>query len=90
MDPWQELTGEIDELVELFELARSENDESLSEEIRSGLARAQKKYDKQRVIELLSDEHDSASCYLTIHSGAGGDRGLRLGEHAPAHVQPLG
>ena len=71
-EPWQELVREIEDLSEFFDLARTENDESLNEEIRSSLNVIRKKYDRQRIIKLLSNKHDAANCYLTIHSGAGG------------------
>ncbi len=41
-------------------------------EIRATLEALQARHEKLRVLELLKDEHDDASAFLTIHSGAGG------------------
>ena len=41
-------------------------------EIRSSLQELQERYEKLRILELLNDEQDDASAFLTIHSGAGG------------------
>ncbi|AHC14248.1 Peptide chain release factor 2, programmed frameshift-containing [Salinispira pacifica] len=71
-EPWEEMTGQIDDLLDLFEMAKAEGDDSLEDDIRATLEELQNRYDKLRVLELLSDQHDPASCYLTIHSGAGG------------------
>lgn len=72
IEPWEELVGEISELEELYTLGTEEQDESVAQEISEGLDRIEQRYEKLRVLELLSDELDANSCYLTIHAGAGG------------------
>ncbi len=72
IEPWQELVRAITDLGDLFELAHEEHDESVTADIRNGLEEIQKKYDRQKIIQLLSDTYDANGCYLTIHSGAGG------------------
>ncbi len=71
-EPWEELSSEIEDLSDLLELAKAEDDQSMEEEISSLLEKHRGRYEKLRVLELLSGENDAASCYLTIHSGAGG------------------
>jgi peptide chain release factor 2 len=72
VEPWEELVSQIDELEELYTLGVEEKDASVEEELREGLERVRERYDKMRVLELLSDELDGNACYLTIHAGAGG------------------
>jgi peptide chain release factor 2 len=56
----------------MLRLAAEENDESLEPELRSGWAELEKRYGELKVLELLSDENDASSAFVTIHSGAGG------------------
>jgi len=72
LQPWEKLVEQIDELAELHQLASEEGDADMEAEIRSALEQQQKTFEKLQVQELLSDELDSSSVFLTIHSGAGG------------------
>ena len=72
LQPWEKLVEQIDELAELHQLATEEGDASMEAEIRSALEQQQQTFEKLQVQELLSDELDSSSVFLTIHSGAGG------------------
>ncbi|MFW6338310.1 MAG: peptide chain release factor 2 [Alkalispirochaetaceae bacterium] len=72
IEPWRELKQQVDDLSELLGLALEEEDSAVEEEIRSSLHALQERYEKLRVLELLNEEHDDASAFLTIHSGAGG------------------
>jgi peptide chain release factor 2 len=71
-EPWEELVGEIGDLGDLFDMAKAEGEAAMEEEITSLLEQYRDRYEKLRILELLSDEHDGDSAYLTIHSGAGG------------------
>ncbi len=53
-------------------MALEERDQSVEGEIGRGLDELEATYGRIRVIEFLSDEHDDASTFLTIHAGAGG------------------
>ena len=72
IEPWQELVQEMEDLWQLYELGIEEGEESVEEELRKGLERLRARYDRLHVLELLSDEFDNNSAFLTIHSGAGG------------------
>jgi peptide chain release factor 2 len=72
LEPWERLLGQIRELSELYTLANEEGDAEMEGEIRSALESHRKAFDRLQVKELLSDELDVTSCFLTIHSGAGG------------------
>ena len=72
LEPWEHLVTQIEELAELHELATEEGDAAMEAEIRTTLEKQQRAFDKLQVQELLADELDSSSVFLTIHSGAGG------------------
>jgi peptide chain release factor 2 len=72
LDPWLELKSGYRDLVELYDLAVEEKDESLEKDIQQSLHRLESRYREIQVLELLSGEHDRSSAFLTIHSGAGG------------------
>lgn len=72
LEPWEALHREVKDLDGLLSLALSEKDGSLEEEIRETLESQQARFEKLRVLQLLSDKLDPASAFLTIHSGAGG------------------
>ena len=62
----------VEDLQELHSLAQEEKDESLEGEILSGLEDVETKFASLNTIELLSEETDPLSAFVTIHSGAGG------------------
>ncbi|MBP7495475.1 MAG: peptide chain release factor 2, partial [Spirochaetales bacterium] len=72
IEPWQSLIASIQELRDLYDLAKKENDPSLEEDIRKSLEAIRIEFEHLRIMELLSDELDIAPSFLTIHSGAGG------------------
>jgi len=72
VEPWIEIKKEVDDLVELYELAKEEEEEELEKEIKEQLDFLKKKFDKLEKLSLFTDENDASNAYLTIHSGAGG------------------
>jgi peptide chain release factor 2 len=70
--PWEDLRKQAEDLAELYSLAVEEDDAGLEAELRQMLEAQQRTYDRLQIKELLSAEHDAASAFLTIHSGAGG------------------
>ncbi len=71
-DPWKQLNNEMKDLKVLFQLAVEEEDESLEKEITNTLSSIQQSFEDHRLLQLLNEEYDSNSAFLTIHSGAGG------------------
>lgn len=71
-EPWEVLVQDIEDLQELQGLAIEEDDESLEEEILSNIVAIENKFASLNTIELLSEETDPLSAFITIHSGAGG------------------
>ncbi|GMO54934.1 MAG: peptide chain release factor 2 [Termitinemataceae bacterium] len=71
-EPWKVLVSAIDDLYTLYSLSCEENDESQCSEIEATLSTLEHDFDKQNTYELLNGEADAFSCFLTVHSGAGG------------------
>ena len=71
-EPWKNLKSEIEDLAVHLELANEAKDESQGPEIEEALKKLYDRYEKQNLMELMSGEVDINSCFLTIHSGAGG------------------
>ena len=63
---------EFKDLIELHNIAISENDEQSKVEIENSLEIFLKKLSKEKLDLMLNGEADSNSAYLEIHSGAGG------------------
>ena len=63
---------EFEDLIELHNIAISENDEQSKVEIENSLEAFFKKLSKEKLDLMLNGEADSNSAYLEIHSGAGG------------------
>ena len=71
-DPWQELKEHFGEVAELLNLALEESEESVAEEIAAGIEKLQVRYEKLKMLQLLGEDNDPLSAFLTIHSGDGG------------------
>ncbi|MCB1061730.1 MAG: peptide chain release factor 2 [Verrucomicrobiae bacterium] len=70
--PMRELTGRIDDLEVLVEMAREEGDDQSIQEVINEAADITKQLDKLELQTLLSGEYDSGNAFMTIHAGAGG------------------
>jgi peptide chain release factor 2 len=71
-EPWEALRAQLAEVEELYALAVEEGDQSLEPELRRSLETHEADYARLKLLQLLGDEGDAASAFLTIHSGAGG------------------
>lgn len=70
--PWKELIGEIDDLGELIELYKSEEDEDLRLELQGQIDDLENKFKPLKVKTLLDGKFDKNNLYLSVHAGAGG------------------
>ena len=70
--PWKEIIGEIDDLGELIELYKSEEDEDLRMELQNQITALEEKFRPLKLKTLLDGKFDRNNLYLSIHSGAGG------------------
>ena len=62
----------LDELSDLYQLAKDENNKSIINETLQNLKDLQIKTKKNETKCFLSNENDSLDCYIEIHAGAGG------------------
>ena len=69
---YRALRQEYDDVHTLIELADEEEDESLLDEVRTGVDAVITKADAMRLTTLLSGEYDAKNAILTFHAGAGG------------------
>lgn len=68
----QRLTQNIVDLVELFELARSEGDDSTLKDVAKDLSSIQQQVETLEFRRMFSGEVDHASAFLDIQAGSGG------------------
>ncbi len=71
-EPWDVLLKDVENVSILLELAREADDEEMEDEIRKALEAARLTYERLSALELLGEQNDAASAFLSIHSGAGG------------------
>jgi len=72
VEDWSARDKAITHLAELLELAESEGDESLLEELSKELAKVEAEVGDLELRSLLSGEHDRLGALVSIHPGAGG------------------
>jgi len=69
---WQTMTGRLDDLTAMVELAESEQDASLEGDLTADLTQAEQALATLRVELLLHGEMDANNAIMSIHPGAGG------------------
>jgi peptide chain release factor 2 len=63
---------EVDETLELAELAEAEGDQAMLDEAQKTLARLHEEVKARELESLLSGEADGNDCFLEVHAGSGG------------------
>ncbi|NOY10022.1 MAG: peptide chain release factor 2 [Spirochaetes bacterium] len=71
-EAWKNLYSEFEDFYEIYKISLSESDSSMEEDIRESLKALETRFSQLEILELLGGRQDQASCFLTIHSGAGG------------------
>ena len=66
------IEAELNDAVELIELAEMEGDQSIVAEAEAALAAVRRDLGRKQIAALLSGEADRNNAYLEVHSGAGG------------------
>jgi len=72
VEPWKALAHRVEELRGLLELAASEGDESLTDEIAADVGEVTKELEGLEFRLLLGGEYDDHDAILAVHAGAGG------------------
>ena len=69
---WNDLDRQIKDLIDLKELAESENDENLLKDVEDGGKKLEKVLSAFETKTKLGGEHDKNNAIMSVHSGAGG------------------
>ena len=69
---WKEVQDKYQNLEEIIQLAKMENDSSFEGEIQKELDELKEAIENAELKNMLSGKDDSKNCIMTIHSGAGG------------------
>jgi peptide chain release factor 2 len=72
LNGFHHLKQELQDNVELLEIAESENDQSIIDEVEKSLEQLKIKSDKQKVEALFSGDADHNDAFIEINSGVGG------------------
>lgn len=72
IEPWAALKSEVEESIELMEMAESEGDTEVLNEVALNVACLTSRFDELETRELLSDNEDIKDAFVSIHPGAGG------------------
>ncbi|MCW1892144.1 MAG: peptide chain release factor 2 [Candidatus Uhrbacteria bacterium] len=69
---WQTLRKDVDDLIDLIQVAEEEKDESTLAEMESSVTMLEDRYGTLEFSMLFSGAHDASSAVMSIHAGAGG------------------
>jgi peptide chain release factor 2 len=72
IEPWESIIREVNDTIELLQIAQEENDTSVFEDIEKMIPELNLCFKKIQTLELLSDPDDIKNAYITVHPGAGG------------------
>ena len=72
MEEYQSVENHFNDVNGLIEMAESEKDESMEQEIETDINKFLKHLDEVEFKNMLSDEDDIRDAIITINSGAGG------------------
>jgi peptide chain release factor 2 len=72
LEAFRKLDRDLNDTLELIELAENEGDQTIRREAEANLARLRDEAAKRELESLLSGEADGNNAYLEVHSGAGG------------------
>ena len=72
LESYNRIKDEICNLIEMNELVKQENEESLEEELVSSIRKTEKQVENLEINTLLSGKYDKNNAILTLHPGAGG------------------
>lgn len=71
-EEYKKISNSINDNIELIEILKVENDESLEKELLVSIEKIQKDIEKLEINTLLSGKYDINNAIITLHPGAGG------------------
>ncbi|MBP3255560.1 MAG: peptide chain release factor 2 [Clostridia bacterium] len=72
LENYNKIKNDIDNLIEMNELVKQENEESLEDELMTSIKKVEKQVETLEINTLLSGKYDKNNAILTLHPGAGG------------------
>jgi peptide chain release factor 2 len=72
LKPFEGLVRQADDMAALIELAEESDDDSLDDDIRRAVTKAQDDFEAFELRSMLSGPNDHCNAYVTVHAGAGG------------------
>jgi peptide chain release factor 2 len=69
---WQDMDSQVKDLIDLKELAESENNENTLKDVEEGSKKLEKILSAFEIKTKLAGEHDKNNAIMSIHAGAGG------------------
>ena len=72
IEQYKKVHNELNNLIELNELLKQENDADLEKELGNGILLIDKEIEKLEISTLLSGKYDINNAIITLHPGAGG------------------
>ncbi len=72
VEPVEELSNEVKDLAELYELAAEESDADELDQLQEDIAALERRCEQIELQGLLSRPEDMKNCFFSIHAGAGG------------------
>jgi peptide chain release factor 2 len=72
IEPAEQLSQDVDDLAEIFEMAAAESDEKTIAQLELDFRKLEKSCEKIELTGLLSGPNDGRNCFFSIHAGAGG------------------
>lgn len=73
IEDWQKIKKETQDLLEITQLDKEDQDVNLRQEIETKLNKLVQKFEQLEFFVLLSGEYDKYNAVMTLHAGAGGD-----------------
>ncbi len=72
VESWNGMEREVREMIDMIELALTEEDSSVQEDIADATRRLWSRFEKQETRLMLSGDYDDHNALLALHAGAGG------------------
>lgn len=76
IEAYDRLVKNFEDSLSLVQMADEDGDDSMYEEISSGVAKLEEDFDSMKLTTLLTGEYDANNAIMTLHAGAGGTEAM--------------